>query len=376
MVRKFPMGSRDGRVVSFFIPNLNGGGAQKVIVNLANQIVLAGTHTVHVVVGDSGGKLRGQLCDSVIVYDLNVKRIRYSVFPLLSYLANEKPDVLMSTMHYANILAVITRILARTKFRLVLREAEVYTAEHAETEISFFRIFKPLLIRIFYPASDHVIANSNATLVSLKKYGLLPENFPSTVIYNPIGPTACSPKKVHYARYGRYIIGIGRFSYEKGFDQLIRSFALLRDESLNLVLLGEGPLLPNLRELASDLGVSDRVHFPGFVDHVADYLSESQVFVLPSRWEGFGNVLVEALGAGVPVVAVDCPGGVREILEGGKHGFLVKDGDVYALSNAIKESLSQPVGTSRSRKSRAHDFRPEVIAVKYLKVLINYTDMD
>jgi glycosyltransferase involved in cell wall biosynthesis len=154
---------------------------------------------------------------------------------------------------------------------------------------------------------------------------------------------------------------------EKGFDCLLDAFSMLHNEEVDLVILGEGPLRRRLEEQARGLGVSERVHLPGFVSDPIHVLKHSSLFVLPSRWEGFGNVVVEALAAGTPVVSTDCPGAPRALLRDGELGHVVPVDDSEALAEAITEALHSPRGTREARQGRARDFAAPAIARQYLE---------
>jgi len=154
---------------------------------------------------------------------------------------------------------------------------------------------------------------------------------------------------------------------QKGFDCLLHAVAKLKNENVDLVILGEGSLHAQLETQAEDLGISQRVHLPGFVSDPMSVLKKSSLFVLPSRWEGFGNVIVEALSTGVPVVATDCSGAPRELLVDGKLGHLVPPDDSDALAVAITEALRSPRGTKEDRMTRAADFSAPAIAKQYLE---------
>ena len=134
-----------------------------------------------------------------------------------------------------------------------------------------------------------------------------------------------------------YLLGAGRLVHQKGFDLLIEAFALIAAQrgQLRLAIAGEGPELQSLQELATRLHVAQRVSFLGSIRELGAVMRNADVFVLSSRYEGFPNVLLEALASGVPVVATDCPGGPREILGDGALGILVPSGQASALAEAV-----------------------------------------
>ncbi len=167
------------------------------------------------------------------------------------------------------------------------------------------------------------------------------------------------------------IISAGRFSSEKDFSTLIQAFAKLRKKrQAKLILLGEGSLRASLEDLAKQLGVIDDLTMPGFVENPFAYLARADVFVLSSAHEGFGNVLVEAMACGTPVVSTDCPSGPREILDGGRYGALAPVGDADALAAAIQQKLDNPT-SAELLKTRAREFSVEKAAGAYLALAEN-----
>jgi len=139
------------------------------------------------------------------------------------------------------------------------------------------------------------------------------------------------------------VLGVGRLSLIKNFPLLVRAFALMRrDIDAHLVILGDGKQRSALLHLAERLGVSDAVAFPGHVANPYPHMAHASLFVLSSLWEGFGNVLVEALACGTPVVATNCRSGPAEILDDGRYGALVPVGDESALAEAMRRTLHNP----------------------------------
>ena len=134
---------------------------------------------------------------------------------------------------------------------------------------------------------------------------------------------------------------MGRLEEQKDFGTLIRAFSALKfNLPIKLVILGEGSKRKELEGLVEDLGISERVILPGFVRNPYPYLSNCDLFVLSSKWEGLANVLREAMIFGKKIVATDCPSGTREILENYTPGFVVPVSDYIAMSNAIFKALN------------------------------------
>jgi glycosyltransferase involved in cell wall biosynthesis len=161
----------------------------------------------------------------------------------------------------------------------------------------------------------------------------------------------------------------GRMSAAKGFDVLIKAFAIIAEEtSARLMILGDGEEMENLKSLARRLGVEDRTAFPGFQKNPLAFMSKARLFVLASRSEGFGNVIVEAMFCDVAIVSTDCPNGPREILGGGRYGELVRVDDAEGLAKAMKRALSRPADKGLLRR-RALDFSEDSAIEKYARLL-------
>ena len=151
---------------------------------------------------------------------------------------------------------------------------------------------------------------------------------------------------------------------------MIKAFSIVRKHRLTrLIILGEGEQRTKLEALVQELGLNDDVSMPGFVDNPFAYMSKASVFVLSSLSEGFGNVLVEAMACGCPVVSTDCPGGPAEILENGKYGSLVPVGDVELLAKEIINIINFPTN-EEMLSNRAMRFSLGTICDKYLEVLL------
>jgi len=145
------------------------------------------------------------------------------------------------------------------------------------------------------------------------------------------------------------ILSIGRLVPQKGFDQLLAAFSGLvgRFPEWRLVILGEGPMRSNLEEMCDNLGLKGQVTFSGTITITEHLLRCAKIFVLPSRYEGFPNALLEAMAAGMAVVSFDCPTGPREMIEPGTNGVLVPLGKISLLESSLAELMSDPQKRAR-----------------------------
>jgi glycosyltransferase involved in cell wall biosynthesis len=226
--------------------------------------------------------------------------------------------------------------------------------------------------RLLYPLADETIVNSIAAGAELARMSHLPARR-FRVLANPLEfPAKIGSDPAVEARWGdgaKRILHVGRFKADKNQALLLRAFARLpRELDARLMLLGTGPLEAELRRIAADEGVADRVIFPGFAVDPWPYYASADLFVLTSNEESFGNVLVEALYAGLPVVSTNCAGAI-EVLDGGRFGTLAEKNDLDGLVAAIVKALrSKP--DLQGMRERAVELSGETAFARYERMLL------
>jgi glycosyltransferase involved in cell wall biosynthesis len=356
--------------IAIFIPTLTGGGVEKNMVNLSRAFVDRG-HPVDLVLANATGPLVPLVDPRINLVDLGCARVVSALWPLRGYLRAGRPTVLLAGMGHANLVALAARWLAGVRCRVVVSVHTVLSRYLDDPELKRAGLV-PHLARFAYPRAFGIVAVSNAVADDLARISHLDRDS-IRVIGNPVltpevraGYSRCPAHPFFGPDQPPVVLSVGRLDRFKGFDVLIEAHARLRDEIPHrLLILGEGPDRDELVGLAAERGVSASVDLPGFVDDVPGYLARSRAFALASRVEGFGNVLVEALGGGVPVVATDCIGGPRDILADGRYGRLVPVDDPAALAEALAAALTETVD-AEALKRRAEDFSLENIAAEYL----------
>jgi glycosyltransferase involved in cell wall biosynthesis len=230
-------------------------------------------------------------------------------------------------------------------------------------------------MRVLYKRTKAVVTVSKGVAEDLKSLGLNSKNF--KVIYNPMDIADIKKKAKEDPKHEwlenksqPILLGVGRLTYQKDFAMLIKAFSkICKNTDARLIILGEGEERKNLQKLVNKLGLQDHVDMPGFVDNPYAYMSKAEVFVLSSRYEGFGNVLVEAMACGTPVVSTNCPVGPSEILDKGKYGKLVPVGDVEAMEKAIIETLHNLKLSADELQKRASHFSVERATDRYLQLI-------
>lgn len=374
--------------IALFISNLGGGGAQRKMVSLANFFVEAG-HRVDLLLAEPGGVLHDRVDARVRIVELGNwltrlpiysakkrRRMLAAVRPLARYLRADAPDALMSSSDSVNVAAVLAHRLARSESRLVLRIDNQLTRS-PEVEGTWGQRRRMRRVRHLFPRADRIIAISHGVGEDvIRQGGARPSQL--HVIHNPsvdagLEKRAQEPPGHPWLREPGppVVLGVGRLVPQKDFPTLLRAFARVRATTeARLLVLGEGRELERLEALAEELGIARDVALPGFDPNPVSAMARAALFVLSSAWEGFGNVLVEALATGCPVVSTDCPSGPSEILEGGRYGRLVPVGDVSAMADAIGACLRDP-GDSDARRRRAQEFTVEIVGERYLTVLLD-----
>jgi len=355
-----------------WVPSFAGGGAERVMLDVAAGLAERGHETV-VAVGAPEGPLRSEVDPRVEVVSLHRHRVATALVPLSGLLRARRPDALLSAMTHANVIAILAARAAGSRATVVVSEHNAVRERVVRARGLFARGQYRLAARLYRGAK--VVAVSRGVADDLSTTLGIPRDQVS-VIYNPVrtAPAVTTGPAPHPWLEGvaPVILGAGRLTKQKGFDLLIGAFAILRAQiPARLIVLGDGPERPALERLAADLGIADNVALPGYSSEAPAFMARAACVALSSRWEGFGLVLVEALAAGAPVAAFDCPFGPSEILEGGRHGVLAAPSDTKALAGAIDTALSEgrsPEAVAR-RVARARDFDRDHAVDAYLRIM-------
>ena len=274
-----------------------------------------------------------------------------------------RPDIVVTATKSMNIAARFSLPFARRReFTWVAREGNNTSAMIDHESAGVLRALQNTAVRTAYRRADRVVAISNGVGEALSRRFQIDPRRVST-IYNAVDLATVSTRAEELPPdlpAQPFIVSAGRLVHQKGFDLLIPAFArIISDRNVSLVILGEGPERAALEALARTHGVERRVFFPGFVDNPWSYFARAAAFVCASRWEGFGNVIIEAMACGVPVVATDCDFGPREIVRHGDSGVLVAVENVPAIGAALASILDDRGWSARladGARRRAADF--------------------
>jgi glycosyltransferase involved in cell wall biosynthesis/peptidoglycan/xylan/chitin deacetylase (PgdA/CDA1 family) len=358
-------------LIAFVLPDLGFGGAEIVSVALGSEFLRRGFRA-DFVVGWHHEEAPAVLPPRASYVRLGAKRARDMLFPLARYLRERRPSAVIASLWPLTIITIAARKLAGSKARLAVCDHNTLSIQYGGLAFPH-RLLLEKSISLAYPFADARIAVSGGVADDLSALsGLRRDDIsvvPNPLFVRPASPADFAAAETVWSGWsGPRILTVGNLKPQKNHRLLIRAFKkLLARRDAKLLILGSGES-EETRAYAQELGVADKVIFPGPVANPTAYYLSADIFVLSSDFEGFGNVIIEALDCGLPVVSTDCRYGPSEILAGGRYGRLTPVGDEDALARAILEALDSTHDPD-ALKRRAADFQAESVAESYLRLL-------
>jgi len=311
--------------IALVIPTFRVGGAERVMSILARG--LSDRHDIHLVfqaihdpfydIPDNVSvhyvdtvRPDAPLADKVSAYVMGLRRLR-------KLLKTIRPDIIVSFNEYKyDHVVILADMFLRTPIVVSDRSSPLR-----------YRRCKRFARRLVYQLADAIVVQTDFAKNYYERHFRRKH---IALIHNPVSVPVLSPGPRE-----RLILNVGRLVADKGHEYLIRAFAELNLDGWRMAIIGDGPLRDELKHLAVQLGIAEKVVFPGVVKDIASYLRKASIFVLPSIREGFPNALAEAMVAGVACVSFDCKAGPSELIQDGSNGFLVQTRDIAGLTQRI-----------------------------------------
>jgi len=303
----------------------------------------------------------------------HVIRIPYHILALARLIRRHRSKVVMSFLEQANIINILAACIAGHKAVISQR---INPRQQYESKGLLGKVISQTSARL-YPKADRIIAVSNGVKeIIISDYKLDAPRI--AVIPNPVDMASVaelSKKEPSVVLPGNYLLHVGRLNVnQKAHDALLNAFKKLHSfhPDLKLIIVGKGPDKEQIEAMVNDLDLADSVILAGWQDNVYPFMARAKALVLCSRYEGWPNVLVEAMACGCPVVATDCQTGPREILGDSKYGLLVPVDDPEALAHSVEKLLTDESCRAyfqEQARKRAQDFDLEQIGPKYVRLL-------
>lgn len=366
--------------IVFFLPSLGGGGTERIIVNIVNNLDKR-KYNVSLVLGEAKGDFLNEIEKGVPIVNLNASGNLKLLFKLTEYFNKAAPEIFISSFPRFDLISLLAKMFSKKKTKIIIIE-HINFSFHLFTARSLYRrligrLILPSFVKVFYPMADIIVCVSNGVAKDISKIINRPDKI--KIIYNPVISDKIyklSEETIRHAWFSDQkipiILAAGRLAKQKDYPTLLEAFKLVIEKNpARLVILGEGEDRNKLEKFSQRIGIFENVLFLGFQKNPYKYMKKAAVFVLSSLQEGFPTVIVEDMACGAPVVSTNCRSGPNEIIENGKNGLLVPIGDPISLADGITKLIESPSlreKFSREGKRRAEDFTIDKKVKEYEKL--------
>jgi len=355
--------------ITFVIHQISAGGAERILTLLASELCKKGW-SVTLLTFDNGSELPFfKLHPDIQHWPLSLMRDQGSWLKAIKVhflrpwvlrraIRRSRPDAVISFIDLMNILTLVATIGLKTP---------VIISERGNPAFAIMGQFWCLLRQRVYKRSACLVLQTHAVR------SFFSSSIPKSVIPNPVLTPDYSGPILRSETNSKTLMAMGRLCDDKGFDLLLRAFAPLSKKLPDWVLeiWGEGVLRKTLENLRDELGLRERVQFPGLTKEHYKTMSQADIFVLSSRTEGFPNVLGEAMACGLPVVSFDCPSGPSEMIQDGVNGLLVPPKNILELSSSLERLMT----SAELRKSLGEQARKITESYSLDKVVQSWEEL-
>ena len=343
--------------VLFILPSwIGGGGGAERVFSVLLQHLDRERFEPHLAAAQGRNAHLDDVPADVVVHELKVSRMRYALPAIIRIVRKIKPQTVLSTVVHLNVLLMLARPFLPRGTRLLLREG-IIPSPFIAHDTGWPQLWA-WFYRYLYKKADRIICLSDSMMNDfVDHFGLARQKL--VRIYNPVDAekvrNLADTQGNPYSGPGPHLVTVGRLQRQKGMDILLDAMpaVLAALPDARLTILGEGPLESELKEQAARLGLKGAVSFLGFQSNPWPYIKYAALFVLPSRFEGLPNTLLEVLALGKNVVVTDCPGGIQEIQDAVRSMILVPPENPEALAHAIIAALQKSIADDVKRFDQA-----------------------
>jgi glycosyltransferase involved in cell wall biosynthesis len=351
--------------IGFRISTLGFGGAERVFLSLAKEFKNNYSWNVDFIVDSALGETYNLAEKKGFnLIDLKVNRSYKSIKPLKGYFESVRPDVIISAYTETNATCLLAKLFSTYKPKIIVTE-HASILEHWQDKNFTRKLILQSVVRVLYRLADGHIGVSKG--VSTQIEALCKRKVKT--IYNPVRFQGNNDSYKKNNSDIIRILAVGRISVPKDYLTLLKALEVLKhNNNVKLTIVG-GTYDENeyklLRDFITHHELHEYVEFAGFTENVEHYYQNSDIFVLSSAWEGFGNVIIEAMSFGLPVVSTNCNYGPSEILKNGRYGSLVNVSDYQKLAKMILIEAESPTETPQNLITRSKDFSEKIISKQY-----------
>lgn len=350
--------------ICLIVPSLGEGGAERVAFHLLNNLDVK-KYEMLLIQTQKEGTYISKINQKVKVSCLYKKRFREALFLLFLELKREKPNIIITfSKEIAIFCCFLKSIMFLKNTKIIVREINIQSKLNKN-------ILMKILMRYFYRKANLIVSQSRDMTNDLITYTKINRNN-IIEINNPIDmkfiEKYLKSEKEIFDKNFYNLVCVGRLSYQKGFDLIIKIMAKLRKERIKLYIVGEGEERNNLENLIEKLDLKDIICLLGKKENPYIYMKNADLFVLSSRFEGFPNVLLEANACGTYAICNNCLGGINQIIEEDINGCILDFLEEELVVRKIKEELNKRHDKTKIKKIILSKYKIKKIIKEYEKL--------
>ncbi len=350
------------------VPSIDIGGAERFTCVLANHLSRS-EFDVHLVVTGHPETIY-ELREDLNFQAFSIQKARNAIFKIRTTILEIEPDIVFSTFGYFNLLLSIFRPLFPRHIKFIGRESMVLKNKLKMESSKLGALFYINLAKRFLPKLDALVCQSKDMDNSLKELGIHHPNV--AIINNPVNVALAEERFKVPVEESYDIVSVGRLSPQKGFDRMIEILHLYQqkyDANIRVGIIGDGQEKEKIAALIKEKQLTENVFLLGVQSNVYKYYKKAKLFLMTSHFEGFPNVLVEALVCGLPIVAFRVPGGINEIIQEGVNGFSVVDNDWEQMATTLQQALTHSFDREKIKSNSINTYSTERIIRKYEELI-------